>query len=385
MAKRIAKRRIAVVTGTRSDYGLLKSVMEAIDEHPQLRLQVVVTGMHLLRRFGYTISQVESDGWQLDGRVRLQGEHDDVIGQSRGLGRAISQMTDIFSRLKTQVVLVLGDRLEAFAAAAAATASQLVLGHIHGGDVAMGVQDDAYRYAISKLAHIHFAASQQAEKRLLRLGEEPFRIYQTGSPALDNLSKKICKDIEELNKWAGFDVRRDFVVVLQHPAGATARQEQQRMAQTLNGCDGKGLKILVLYPNCDPGFSGIVRAAQTFCKAHNQRLIKHLPREVYLGLLTRARALVGNSSSGIIETGYLNVDVINVGPRQADRDRGTNVIDVDYGRDNVAGLLDRILARRKRQRKPSGIYGDGRSGRKIAAALARVRIDQRLRQKKIAY
>jgi len=157
------------------------------------------------------------------------------------------------------------------------------------------------------------------------------------------------------------------------------------MAQTLNGCDGKGLKILVLYPNCDPGFSGIVRAAQTFCKAHNQRLIKHLPREVYLGLLTRARALVGNSSSGIIETGYLNVDVINVGPRQADRDRGTNVIDVDYGRDNVAGLLDRILARRKRQRKPSGIYGDGRSGRKIAAALARVRIDQRLRQKKIAY
>ena len=384
MTIRTSKRRVAVITGTRADYGLLKPVMRAIDNHPRLQLQLLVTGMHLLGRFGNTIAEIESDGWRIDGRARLQGEKDDVIGHSRGLGRAITRMTDIFSRLKTELVIVLGDRLEMFAAASAASASQLVLGHIHGGDAAMGVQDDVWRFAISKLAHIHFPASDGATKRLLMLGEDRFRIYQTGSPAVDNLSKNICRNNKELSKWAGFDVCEDFLVVLQHPAGASAEKERLRMLQTLRGCRHKNLKILVLYPNCDPGFSGIIRAAQQFCSEYQFPLLKHVPRAVYLGLLSCAQALVGNSSSGIIEAGYLSVDVINVGPRQRGRDRGTNVVDVNYGKGNVAGAVEKAIRHRRRP-KVSKIYGNGRSGYRIASVLARVKLDQKLRQKKIAY
>ncbi|MBN1764503.1 MAG: UDP-N-acetylglucosamine 2-epimerase (hydrolyzing) [Sedimentisphaerales bacterium] len=385
MAVRSKKRRIAVITGTRADYGILKPVMAAIDRHPRLNLGVIVTGMHLLKRFGYTLRDVEMDGWQIDGRVRLQNEQDDVIGHSRGLGRAITRLTDIYADFKTEIVLVLGDRLEMFGAAAAATASQLVVGHIHSGDAAMGIQDEAYRFAISKLSHLHFAACRGSKQRLIQLGEDKFRIYQTGSPALDNLSKNICDDISVLNKWIGFDIREDYLIILQHPAGGTADLEEKRMSRTLRGSLRKGLKIIVLYPNCDPGFSGILRAAHSFCNRYNVPLLRNLPRDVYMGVLKRSRALVGNSSSGIIEASYLNVDVINIGPRQYGRDRGENVIDIDYGRASVAQAIEKILRRRNKKSRPSKIYGRGKSGEKIAEILAQIKLDQQLRQKKIAY
>ena len=386
MVKRSGKRRIAVVTGTRAEYGILRPVLEEIEVHPKLQLQLIVTGMHLLRRFGYTVREIEKDGRRIDARVKLQGEDDEVIGQSRGLGRAITKLTDIFSELGTDIVLVLGDRIEVFAAAAAATASQLVLAHIHGGDAAVGVQDDAYRHAVSKLAHLHFAATAGAKERLLRLGEDSFRIYQTGSPAIDNLSKLICRDHQVLSRWAGFDVSKDFLLVLQHPAGFSAAQEERRMEQTLAGCDVNGLRILILYPNSDPGFSGIIRAAKRISGLKGYRLIRHLPRDVYLGLLQRARALVGNSSSGIIEASWLNVDVVNVGHRQAGRERDINVRDVAYGKTSVAKALRLILTgRQKRSRKSGRIYGDGRSGKRIAVVLGKVKLSQKLRQKKISY
>ncbi len=382
----VPKRRVVVVTGTRSEYGLFQPVLEGIEEHEGLELQLVVTGMHLLRRFGYTVKEVEADGWRIDARVKLQGEKDDVIGQSKGLGRAITKMSEEFYRLGSEVVLVLGDRIEAFAGAAAATASQLVLGHIHGGDVAAGIQDDAYRDAISKLAHVHFAATKTAKDRLIGLGEDKFRVYQTGSPSIDNLAKIVCRDRAELSKWAGFDVGEDYVVVLQHPAGGTAKQEEQKMRQTLEGCHRKDLKILVLYPNCDVGFSGIIRAIAKYVKDEEIWVLKHIPRGIYMGLLKRALALVGNSSSGIIEAGHLNVDVVNVGPRQTGRQRGANVRDVDYGASGIARELAVILRDQPTEkRKAERIYGDGRSGKRIASILAKLNLDQRLRQKRIAH
>ncbi len=383
--KKSKHKHISVVTGTRADYGILKPVMEAIDAHPRLELHLVVTGMHLLRTFGYTIDEVRRDGWRIDGRARLQGENDDVIGQSRGLGRAISKMTDIFFRINTDVVLVLGDRLEMLAAASAAAASQLTIGHIHGGDAATGIQDEAYRYAISKLAHLHFAACAGSRRRLVKLGEYPWRIYQTGSPALDDLAKIICTDNEELNRQAGFDTDEDFIIVLQHPAGETANREEKLMWETLRGCSDNQLKMLVLYPNCDPGHSGIIRMARRFCAKEKVTLLPNLPRAVFLGLLQKARLLVGNSSCGIIEAGYLNVDVINVGPRQTGRDRGKNVVDCDYGRKNVGRAVKTALASTTKRRKRCRIYGSGNSGKKIADILADIRICKDVMQKKITY
>ncbi|MCF7957849.1 MAG: UDP-N-acetylglucosamine 2-epimerase [Phycisphaerae bacterium] len=381
----MAKRRIAVVTGTRAEYGIFRPVLEAINQHEKLDLQLIVTGMHLLRKFGYTVKDIQADGWRIDGKIRLQSQKDDMIEQSRGLGRAITGLTNEYARLESDMVLVMGDRLETFAAASAATASQIPLAHIHGGDIAQGIQDDAYRHAISKLAHLHFAASKGAKERLIRMGEDPWRVYRTGSPALDNFSATICKNISELNQWAGFDVREDYAIILQHPAGGTPLLEERRMTQTLRGSDRKHLKIIVLYPNCDPGYSGIIQAARHYCTKKNWPLLTHVPRGIYMGLLKHSRMLIGNSSSGIIEAGRLNVDVVNVKPRQLGRERGKNVIDVDYGTKNVSTAVQSILNRKRTGRKPCTIYGDGHSGKKIANILSRVKLDQRLKRKIISY
>jgi len=380
-------RRIAVVTGTRAEYGLWQPVLRAIVAHPRLDLQLIVTGTHLVRRFGYTVRQIEADGWPIAARVPLQGARDDPVSQSRGLGRAITGLTDAFRRLRTNVVLVLGDRIEAFAAAAAATASQLILAHVHGGDVAPGVCDDAYRHAITKLAHLHFAATSAARRRLLRLGEQPFRVYRTGSPALDDLQRTVCRDTDLLSRYAGFDVRQPFILVAQHPAGGSARQEQRWMEQTLRACRRPGRHVLIIHPNSDPGFSGIVRAARLFCRRRpaSYRMLTSVPRPVYLGLLERAQLLVGNSSSGLIEAATLNTDVLNVGPRQAGRERGPNVRDVPYGpavAPAIAAVLNRLRPRRGRRRR---MYGDGHSARRIADLLAHAPLDDRLRQKRLAY
>ncbi|MBN1844687.1 MAG: UDP-N-acetylglucosamine 2-epimerase (hydrolyzing) [Sedimentisphaerales bacterium] len=378
------KRIVAVVTGARSDYGILRPVLSAIAAHPRMELKLLVTGMHLLRRFGYTVRQIEQDGWPIAGRIRLQGERDDPITQGRGLGRAITGLTDALAACRAQIVLVLGDRIEAFAAAAAATASNRILAHIHGGDAAVGVQDDAYRHAITKLAHVHFAASSEAKRRLKRLGEPDFRIYQTGSPAVDNLSRLICRDERLLGEWAGFDVREDFLLVLQHPAGGSGVEEERRMRQTLAACRHKDMYTIALYPNSDPGFSGILRAARRESRRKRFRLLRSVPREIYLGLLERCRILVGNSSSGLIEAGYLNVDVINVGPRQLGRPRSPNVRDVPYG-PPVNKAVAEALGRRRTPRRRRSLYGDGNSGRRIAAILARLPDDACWRQKRIAY
>ncbi|MBN2376717.1 MAG: UDP-N-acetylglucosamine 2-epimerase (hydrolyzing) [Sedimentisphaerales bacterium] len=380
-------RRIAVVTGTRAEYGIFQPVLKAIDNHPRLELQLIVTGMHLLKKFGFTVNDIQNDGWKITARVKLQNEIDNVIGQSRGMGRALTSLADTFARLKTDIVLVLGDRIEAFTAAAAATSSQLILAHIHGGDAALGVQDDAYRHAITKLAHLHFAATKDAADRISRLGEQKFRIYQTGSPALDNISELICRDSNLLSNAAQFDVSDGFLLVLQHPAGGSAQLESKRMAATLEACRRKHLKTLVLYPNSDPGFSGIISQAQRFCKKHHFTLLKHVPRNIYLGLLENAAVLIGNSSSGLIEAGFLNVNVVNVGPRQTGRLRGPNVIDVPGY--NPAAISNAIEAAqnqsRNKLRGPIKIYGDGHSSKKIAAILARAKLNNRLRQKQIAY
>ncbi|MBN1436436.1 MAG: UDP-N-acetylglucosamine 2-epimerase (hydrolyzing) [Sedimentisphaerales bacterium] len=383
MGQRLA---VAVVTGTRADYGLLVPVMQAIQRRKSLDLQVVAAGMHLLRQFGSTWRTVAQDGWEIAAKVRVQGQQDDAVSQSEGLGRGITKFTKVFAELKTDIVLVLGDRLEAFGAAAAATASRLVLGHIHAGDTAMGIQDEAYRHAISKLAHVHFAASAGSQRRLQRMGEAPWRIHLTGSPGLDGLSDKTCTNWKKLSEIAQLDVRGDYLLVLQHSAGGSAAVEGRRMRQTLAGCAYKDMPTLVLYPNCDAGFSGILSVAKSVCKQHRWRLLPNVSREHYLGFLHYCRALVGNSSSGIIEAEALGVDVVNVGPRQHNRERGKNVVDCDYGADNVAAALDMILKRRgKRRSKKSPIYGDGHSGERIARILADLKLDDRLRQKSNAY
>ena len=386
MAKRLGH--ITVVTGTRADYGVLRPVMRAIQQQKGLTLHVIVTGMHLLETFGSTWREVRDDGFPIDAKIPLQSDRDDTIEQAQCAGTAIAKMARHFAAVQSDMVLVLGDRLESFAATVAAASGPWLIGHIHGGDAAQGVNDDAYRHAMSKLAHVHFAACAGSVRRLRRLGEDTWRIYRTGSPSIDEIYKIICTDSKRLSRDCPFVDRDDFAIVLQHPAGFPAATEKKLMRTTLEACNRKGLKTLVLYPNCDPGYRGIVQGINAYCHPRGIPVLRHVPREVFLGLLSRCTALVGNSSAGIIEAPFLKVDVINVGNRQAGRDRSRTVRNVDYDTAQIAAALEAIRsanARSKAARRPCGIYGHGQSGKRIAEILANLEVTPLLRQKHITY
>ncbi|MCA9295289.1 MAG: UDP-N-acetylglucosamine 2-epimerase (hydrolyzing) [Phycisphaerales bacterium] len=355
-----APRRIAIVTGTRADFGLLTPVIRAIEAHPRLEPLVIVTGVHLLR----DAASLDDIGkvCRIAARFPMQragetGRHADA----RAVARGIAGMTDVLERFEPDVVLVLGDRIEAFAAAGAAAVAGSFIAHIHGGDRAEGVADEAMRHAISKLAHVHLVACQSSHERLLRMGEQAARIFTVGSPALDDLAS-----MPPLDDAAFADLGAPMFIILLHPTGDREDLEQANASSLLYACAAHG-PTCVLAPNQDPGAAGILHA---YADA-GVDVIEHLPRATFIGLLRRARALVGNSSAGLIETTALPTWSINIGPRQTGRERSPGVIDVAW---NDPHALDAALMHVRTADPPvaSTVFGTGDAGARIADVLARV-------------
>jgi UDP-hydrolysing UDP-N-acetyl-D-glucosamine 2-epimerase len=259
-------------------------------------------------------------------------------------------MADAFAKTRPQVVVVLGDRIEAFAAAAAASIGGIRVAHLHGGDRAEGVADEAMRHAISKLAHLHFPATPKSRRRLIRMGEDEAAVFCVGSPAADGLGEvEAAEGGPEL-------------IVMQHPVGEKDAAEERWMRQTLAATSG--YETMVMAPNADPGCRGIVAAL----RRQGVEVVSHLPRERFLALLKGARAIVGNSSAGLIEAAVLKVPCVNIGPRQAGREKCGNVIDCAYGQYTVRQAIERATGLDlRRMRHP---YGDGRCGERVAERLA---------------
>lgn len=356
---------VALITGTRADYGLLRSIMRAINASPDLHLQTVVTGAHLLPDVN-TRAEVAAE-FSIAADVPMQqpgaiGRIADVIA----LGRGITGMAETFTRLKPDVVLVLGDRIEAFAAASAASVAGLLLAHVHGGDRAEGVADEAMRHAITKLAHVHFPATAQSAARIARMGEREDSIHLVGSPAIDDLAS-FAPFADARLSALDLDPARPFAVVLHHPSGLSDAIEYATMTAIIAAIDGSAFRSNVTYlaPNHDPGRAAVLRALG------GRPWTAHLPRAEFIGLLRRAAVLVGNSSAGLIEAAALGLPAINIGPRQAGRERAGNVIDVaDATSESIAAAI-RDAARRPRSTVHP--YGDGRAGERIAEILAVLR------------
>ncbi len=343
-------RTILVVTGSRADFGLLTPVMRAIQAHPNLRLQTAVAGAHWVAE---TSADITDAGFKVDEKIQMQtagqtGRHADVQATARG----IAAMGLVLSRRNPDAVLVLGDRIEAFAAAAAAAIGGIHLAHIHGGDRAEGVADESMRHAISKLAHLHFPATEQSAQRLIRMGEDGARIFQVGSPAIDGLE----------NIQAASDA--PFVVCAQHPIGADDAQEKQWMAQTLEALGDH--RHMVLAPNADPGSEGIRDA---ICEAGIDP-VEHLPRKSFLSQVAGARMMVGNSSAGLIEAAALKTPAVNIGPRQAGREKPNSVVDCDYGKSAIQAAME--TAAQRDCQNMAHPYGDGHAGEAIADHLATI-------------
>jgi len=374
-----------VVTGTRAEYGLLKSLMHAVQQHRRLSLQLVVTGMHLLPQFGSTWRQVARDGWRIDAKVPMYYQADRREHLPAALGREVSGLGKALSRLGSDVVVVLGDRLEALGAAIAALAGGQVVAHIHGGDRASGEMDECVRFAITKLAHLHFAATPQSRRRILAMGEDPKCVFSVGMIGLDEIfdsdALKRFDRAEVLKRW-NLQADSPVLVVLQHPAGFGADTERRHMLATLGAV--RAHQGVILAPNVDPGYTGILRAIKQFTAANKRwRFVESLPRRDYLQLLAAADVLVGNSSSGILEANAVSTAAVNVGPRQAGRERnGRAIIDCDYGTGQVRHAVRAALKLSDlRKIRPFKRFGNGGTGRRIAEILARAPLGRTLRVK----
>ncbi len=383
-----ARRRVAVITGSRAEYGLLRTVMQAVQEHKTLRLQVIASGMHLVRKFGYTMNDIQADGVRIDARVPMQSGRDTHLAQAEALAKGVSGAARALEKLRSDVVVVLGDRVEALAGALAASTTNRVLAHIHGGDVAPGHLDDAFRHSITKLAHVHFAATRDAGRRLIRLGEWPEHVHVVGAPGLDELRSTPKPHARWLADEFGFSRDAAVALIVQHPLGRTPRVEQRVMDNILDAVAGCGLCGLIVHPNSDTGHSGILRAIKNrrqHDRDHRWMSVESIPRSKFLQCLRAAQILVGNSSAGIIEAHSSGTPAVNVGPRQAGRLRGGRaVVDCTEAATAIKSAISK--ARRMRFRPATrSAYGNGRAGSKIAAILARPNLSDNIQPKRIRY
>jgi GDP/UDP-N,N'-diacetylbacillosamine 2-epimerase (hydrolysing) len=374
------RRRVAVVTGTRAEYGLLRSTLQAIRAHRSLDLRLVVTGMHLLRKFGHTVDDIVRDGWRIDARVKMQSGSDGLTDQARGLSRGIAGIASFLEAANADIVVVLGDRVEAMAGALAAVTTGRVLAHIHGGDVAPGDFDDTLRHAITKLAHLHFVATRKSLRRVLRLGETPEHVHLVGAPGLDRLAQLIMASAPRTG-------RTGTALIVQHPCGRTAVVERRVMEGVLRAVRATGLRPMVVYPNSDRGHRGIIQAIERQASANGDDIqpVRSLPHDDYLHALLHADVLVGNSSSGIIEAPFAGTPSVDVGDRQAGREPGgPSVIHADESLASIRGALRRALRKRPR-RGGRSVYGDGRAGQRIAHLLGTLRLTPTLTRKRLVF
>lgn len=386
-----AARRVMVVTGSRAEFGLLRPVMRAIQRRRGLELVVVAAGSHLVGREP-TVRDVEAE-FEVAARVAMQrpgARHRTRTGDAAAVGRGVAGFARAIGRLRPAWVVVLGDRIEALAAATAASVAGVGVCHIHGGDRAEGIADEAMRHAITKLSHLHCAATPASARRIIRMGERRESVFVTGSPAVDNLRGIEPMGDAEAQRLTGI-VGGPRAVVLLHPAGEGVPPgvrvgpgvggEYLLAEETWLGLAELGQevfdRVLLMAPNHDAGREQIARRWSEVHALTGWPIVEHLPRERFVALLKRLASrrtpgvLVGNSSAGIIECSALGVAALNIGRRQAGRERAGNVVDADpFDTDGYPVQVRRVL-RLSRRVRPASLYGDGRAGERIAALLAR--------------
>ncbi len=380
---------ILVLTGTRAEYGLLKSSMETIKAHDQLSLSAVATGMHLSPRYGNTVEEIRKDGFTIDREVPMLVEGDTGIAMAKSLGLGTTSLADAFASLDPDIVLLLGDRDEALAGALAAAHMNIPVAHIHGGDAMEGaVIDDSIRHAITKFAHIHFPASEKSAERIRKLGEEEWRITISGAPGLDDVLSGEYEDPETVINRYGIDPDRQLLLLVQHPVTTQSEYAGQQMAATLDAAELVEAQTVIIYPNSDSGSDEIIEEIESRSFDESVKTFQSLPRREYLGLMAAADVMIGNSSSGIIEAPSFGLPVVDIGPRQKGRERAENTISVSHQRDPIQDAIERCLydetirSRAERCRNPYDYDG---AGVRVCETLADIDITDQLIQKNLTY
>lgn len=378
----MSKRKICVVITARPSYSRIKTALKAINKHPELELQLVVAGSALLDRYGNAVDYIENDGFKIDAKVFmvLEGENKTSMAKTTGLG--VMELANTFYNLKPDAVVTIADRFETLATSIAASYQNIPLIHIQGGEVTGNI-DEKVRHANTKLADIHLVASEDAKTRVLKMGEDENYVFNTGCPSIDiayEVNKSPNLNFDPIEKYGGvgssINWKDGYIVVMQHPVTTEYNQAKESVTATLRVVHELDIPAFWFWPNVDAGADGTsngIRSYREIYKPNNIHFFKNMVPEDFLRLLINSKCLVGNSSVGIRECAYLGVPVVNIGTRQNGRARGGNVIDTSYNQDEIkSAILNRIES--KDTLSNDEIFGDGKSGERIADILAEVEL-----------
>jgi len=374
----VQMKKVCVVVGSRANYSSIKSVMHAVQDHPDLQLQVVAGASALLDRFGAVVETVEADGFIPDARVLMiiEGETPTTMAKSTGLG--LLELPTVFDNLQPDVVVTVGDRFETMATAIAAAYMNIPLAHTMGGEIS-GTIDENIRHAVTKLSHIHFPANQDAAERIIRMGENPSVVHVVGCPRID-LVAEIADENNRLPEraWLEYEgvggqinLEEPFLLVSQHPVTTEYGDGEHQITETLMAIHELQMPTIMLWPNVDAGSEDVARGMRKFREHYEHdyiRFYKNFSVETYVRLMKRCACKIGNSSASIREGPYLGMPAVNVGTRQIERERGANVIDVGYDRGQIVDAVKKQIQHGPYPSEP--IYGDGHAGKRIADILA---------------
>jgi UDP-hydrolysing UDP-N-acetyl-D-glucosamine 2-epimerase len=380
------KRKIAVVTTSRADYSHLYWPLRLLSAHPEVDLKIIVMGAHLSPEFGSTVQEIERDGFKIDARVECLLSSDTDVGMAKTIGVATLSLADIFGQLRPDLLLLIADRYEMLAPASVALALRIPIAHIEAGDISEGAIDDAVRNALTKMSHIHFTSTQAARERVIAMGEEPWRVHRAGAPSLDHLRRQTLFTREQVESRLGVELKRPTILLAYHPvtlARDTVREADALFAALRELPD----QILFCHPNADAGSRNLIERARTFAASRDAaHVFVNLDALTYWSLLKQVDVVLGNSSSGIMESASFALPTVNVGLRQQGRERPRNVIDAAP---EARAILDAIATAksvdfRRSLQGMTNPYGEGNASEKIVGVLTTVPLGEELLLKRHA-
>ena len=345
-------RKICFITGTRAEYGLLAPIMRLVKADPDCRLQVIATNMHLMPEYGCTYREIEADGFEIDEKVPMPRGGDDASATISSMAAELPGMDDALARLQPDIVVMLGDRYEMLVAAIVCLMRRIPIAHIHGGEITEGAVDDAIRHSITKMASLHFTSTEEYRRRVVQLGEDPERVMCVGAPGVENIKSIDLMPIKELEASIGFSLAAPYVVATYHPATLADLAPKQAIDAFLQALDRhREVNVVFTLPNSDPGADAMRAAIEAYCAGRPGRCVcfASLGMRRYLSLISGARAVIGNSSSGIIEAPSFHVPTLNIGDRQRGRARSQSVTDCASDVESISAGLDYVLSAKARE------------------------------------
>ncbi|MBK7225228.1 MAG: UDP-N-acetylglucosamine 2-epimerase (hydrolyzing) [Saprospiraceae bacterium] len=382
-------KKICVVVTARPSYSRIKTALRAIDAHPELELQLVIAASALLERYGTAINYIEKDGFTVAAKVFNILEGENLTAQAKTTGLGILELSSVFERLNPDAVVTVADRFETMATAIAASYMNIPLVHIQGGEVTGNI-DEKVRHAITKLADLHLVASEDARNRVIKMGENPEKVINTGCPSIDIAKEMISMSqlsFDPFQKYGGvgsmIDIHDGYLVVMQHPVTTEYSDSKKHVLETLHAIHQLNIPTFWFWPNVDAGADGTSKGMRSFREKHNPQNIhffKNMEPTDFLELLYHSKCLIGNSSVGVRECAYLGVPVVNIGSRQGGRERGQNIIDVDYNKIEIQNAIQKQMSHGRYGNDL--IYGSGESGLMIADVLSKAEFTF---DKKISY